>query len=43
MYLSTLRVYVGYHTWQFAAQAFSDALPWMAAQIHTPQMSSPQR
>jgi S-formylglutathione hydrolase FrmB len=28
---------VSYHTWQFAAQAFSDALPWLAAQIQTPQ------
>jgi S-formylglutathione hydrolase FrmB len=27
---------VSYHTWQFAQRAFTDALPWMAAQIHTP-------
>ncbi|WP_433612127.1 alpha/beta hydrolase [Prescottella agglutinans] len=26
----------GRHTWQFAAQAFADALPWLAARIHTP-------
>jgi S-formylglutathione hydrolase FrmB len=32
---------VSYHTWQFAAQAFSDALPWMAGQVHTPQVASP--
>ena len=25
-----------FHTWQFAAYAFADALPWMAGQIHTP-------
>jgi S-formylglutathione hydrolase FrmB len=33
---SSLRVYPGYHTWQFAAQAFSNALPWMAQRVHTP-------
>jgi S-formylglutathione hydrolase FrmB len=27
---------ISYHTWQFAARAFSDALPWLAAQLHTP-------
>jgi S-formylglutathione hydrolase FrmB len=27
---------ISYHTWQFAARAFSDALPWMAARLHTP-------
>jgi S-formylglutathione hydrolase FrmB len=27
---------VSFHTWQFAAKAFADALPRMAAQIHTP-------
>ena len=32
----TLRVYPGYHTWQFAARAFSDALPWIAQRVHTP-------
>jgi S-formylglutathione hydrolase FrmB len=32
---------VSYHTWQFAAQAFSDALPWLAGQIHTPQTTPP--
>ncbi|GAB2651284.1 alpha/beta hydrolase-fold protein [Prescottella soli] len=26
----------GRHTWQFAAQGFADALPWLATQIHTP-------
>ena len=25
-----------FHTWQFAARAFADALPWLAGQIHTP-------
>jgi S-formylglutathione hydrolase FrmB len=30
-----------FHSWQFAAQAFSDALPWIATQIHTPQSQSP--
>lgn len=29
----------GRHTWQFAAQGFADALPWLAAQIHTPGAS----
>ncbi|SLF44460.1 Uncharacterised protein [Mycobacteroides abscessus subsp. massiliense] len=24
------------HTWQFASRTFSDALPWLAAQIRTP-------
>ncbi|CAN5608031.1 alpha/beta hydrolase-fold protein [soil metagenome] len=32
---------ISYHTWQFAAQAFSDALPWLAGQIHTPQTTPP--
>jgi S-formylglutathione hydrolase FrmB len=32
----TLRVYPGYHTWQFAARAFSDAFPWIAQRVHTP-------
>ncbi|MEZ0051856.1 S-formylglutathione hydrolase FrmB [Mycobacterium sp. MAA66] len=27
---------VSFHTWQFAQRAFSDALPWMAGQLHTP-------
>src|ERR1700741_5327976 len=31
-----LRVYPGYHTWQFAATAFSNALPWLAQRVHTP-------
>ena len=26
----------GKHDWPFAARAFSDALPWLAGQIHTP-------
>jgi S-formylglutathione hydrolase FrmB len=30
----TLRVYTGYHTWQFGARAFSDALPWIAQRVH---------
>jgi S-formylglutathione hydrolase FrmB len=32
----TWRVYTGYHTWQFGARAFSDALPWIAQRVHTP-------
>ena len=32
----TLRVYTGYHTWQFGSRAFSDALPWIAQRVHTP-------
>ena len=27
---------MSFHTWPFAARAFTDALAWMAAQIHTP-------
>lgn len=27
---------VSTHTWQFAARGFTDALPWLAHQIHTP-------
>ena len=27
---------VSFHTWSFASRAFSDALPWIAAQVHTP-------
>jgi S-formylglutathione hydrolase FrmB len=30
----TLHVYVGYHTWQFAARAFADGLPWLAERVH---------
>lgn len=30
-----------FHTWQFAAYAFSDALPWLAAQIQTPAPVEP--
>jgi len=30
----TLRVYVGYHTWQFGARAFADSLPWLADRLH---------
>ncbi len=33
---------ISYHTWQFASRGFSDALPWLAAQIHTPQVHPPQ-
>lgn len=32
----SLRVYPGYHTWQFAAKAFANALPWLAERVHTP-------
>jgi S-formylglutathione hydrolase FrmB len=28
-----LHVYTGYHTWQFGARAFSDALPWIAQRV----------
>jgi S-formylglutathione hydrolase FrmB len=31
-----LRVHSGYHTWQFAALAFSNAMPWLAQRVHTP-------
>ncbi|MGB8408065.1 MAG: alpha/beta hydrolase-fold protein [Mycobacterium sp.] len=31
-----LRVYPGYHTWQFAVRAFANALPWLAQRVHTP-------
>ena len=27
---------ISFHSWQFAERAFSDALPWLAAQIQTP-------
>jgi len=27
------------HTWQFAARAFSDALPWLVSQVHPPSPS----
>jgi S-formylglutathione hydrolase FrmB len=27
---------VSFHTWQFATKAFSEALPWLAATVHTP-------
>ncbi|MGH7290120.1 MAG: alpha/beta hydrolase, partial [Myxococcota bacterium] len=36
----SLRVYPGYHTWQFAARAFSDAFPWIAQRVHTPAVLS---
>lgn len=32
----SLHVYLGWHTWQFAARAFSDGLPWLAQRVHTP-------
>ena len=32
----SLRVYPGYHTWQLAARAFSNALPWIAQRVNTP-------
>jgi hypothetical protein len=32
----TLRVCPGYHTRQFAARAFENALPWLAHQLGTP-------
>ncbi len=37
----TLHVYIGYHTWQFAARAFSDAMPWIAQRVRTPTVSQP--
>ena len=36
----SLRVYPGYHTWQFAAKAFSNALPWLAQRVHTPNVNA---
>jgi S-formylglutathione hydrolase FrmB len=38
----TLHVYIGYHTWQFAARAFSDAMPWIAQRVQTPTVSQPR-
>jgi S-formylglutathione hydrolase FrmB len=35
-------VYIGYHTWQFAARAFSDAMPWIAQRVQTPTVSQPR-
>ncbi|MFN6551139.1 hypothetical protein ACP6C7_21015 [Mycolicibacterium septicum] len=32
----SLRVYPGYHTWQFAAAAFAYALPWLGQRVHVP-------
>lgn len=32
----SLHVYLGYHTWQFAARAFADALPWLSQRVRTP-------
>ncbi len=32
---------VSFHTWQFATRGFSDALPWLAAQLHTPAATGP--
>ena len=32
---------ISFHTWQFAERAFSDALPWLAAQIKTPGATDP--
>ncbi|TGD89425.1 hypothetical protein BayCH28_08130 [Mycolicibacterium sp. CH28] len=37
----TLRVYVGYHTWQFGARAFADSLPWIAQQLRVKDFSEP--
>ena len=36
----SLRVYPGYHTWQFAAQAFANALPWLAQRVRTPGLGA---
>jgi S-formylglutathione hydrolase FrmB len=36
----SLRVYPGYHTWQFAAQAFANALPWLAQRVRTPGLGT---
>jgi len=35
----TLRVYVGYHTWQFGARAFADSLPWLAQNLNMSGLS----
>jgi S-formylglutathione hydrolase FrmB len=32
----TVHTLVSFHTWPFASRAFTDALPWIATQIHTP-------
>jgi S-formylglutathione hydrolase FrmB len=34
----SLRVYPGYHMWQLAARAFSDALSRIAQRVHTPKV-----
>jgi S-formylglutathione hydrolase FrmB len=31
----TVHTIATFHTWQFAAYAFSEALPWLATQLHT--------
>jgi S-formylglutathione hydrolase FrmB len=36
----SLRVYPGYHTWQFAAKAFANAMPWLAQRVHTPGVAN---
>jgi S-formylglutathione hydrolase FrmB len=36
----SLRVYPGYHTWQFAAQAFANALPWLAQRVRAPGLGA---
>ncbi len=38
----TVHTVDSFHSWQFASRAFSDALPWIATQIHTPQIHAPQ-
>jgi S-formylglutathione hydrolase FrmB len=32
----SLNKIITYHTWKFAARSFSDALPWLAARVNTP-------
>jgi len=39
----TLRVYVGYHTWQFGARAFADGLPWLADRLGVTSDPTPGR
>lgn len=39
----SIHTLVSFHTWQFAEHAFSDALPWLATQLRTPQAPTSTR
>lgn len=36
----TIHTMVSFHTWQFAQRAFADSLPWLAAQLSSPQLAT---